>query len=136
VTTQWFINKELAFALGMNLAVPRVGSVLNAFFSPMIAASWNRVDNFTLPMNSTVPGAPNNMPTHFTGFGVPVAIWVGFGMCFMSLTCACILAFVVGTEPPTNKETSNQECFDEPSQECSGKYSILITAIPKIYLRK
>lgn len=36
ITTSWFRNKELAFALGLNLAVPRVGSVLNAMLSPAV----------------------------------------------------------------------------------------------------
>lgn len=88
VTTRWFMHKELAFALGLNLAVPRVGSVLNAIVSPAIALAWNRRFN--------------------DGQGVVAASWVGFGMCALSLLSACVLVFYVGTEPPANDQEDLQ----------------------------
>jgi nitrate/nitrite transporter NarK len=65
ITTKWFQHKELAFALGLNLAVPRLGSVLTMVLSPWIAAQSS----------------------------VQVALLVGFGMCVMSTLCAVILVF-------------------------------------------
>lgn len=61
---QWFAGKELAFALGVNLALARVGSVVNDAVSVQIA-------------------------THFP---VQMALWAGFGMCLLS-TCTGLASF-------------------------------------------
>jgi MFS family permease len=53
---QWFAGKELAFALGINLALARVGSVVNDAVSVQIATQ-SPVEN---------------------------ALWVGFGVCLLS----------------------------------------------------
>lgn len=50
---QWFAGKELALALGMNLALARVGSVINDVVSVQVATSY---------------------PVYY-------ALWVGFGVC-------------------------------------------------------
>lgn len=66
ITTVWFRNKELAFALGLNLCISRLGTVLNANISPRVEEAM----------------------------GVPTAIWVGAAACYYSLFCAlglCIL---------------------------------------------
>ncbi|KAJ3372985.1 hypothetical protein HDU91_001667 [Kappamyces sp. JEL0680] len=38
ITSSWFADRELAFALGMNICAGRVGSVLNDLISPWLAA--------------------------------------------------------------------------------------------------
>ncbi|KNE67917.1 hypothetical protein AMAG_12633 [Allomyces macrogynus ATCC 38327] len=63
------INKELAFALGINLCVARLGSVVNAFLTPRLAVD----------------------------FGVPVSVWAGFFFCMMSFIAGILLVFVIGT---------------------------------------
>ena len=37
VTARWFVGRELAFALGFNIAVARLGGVLNNFVEPPIS---------------------------------------------------------------------------------------------------
>lgn len=81
ITTKWFHEKELAFALGFNLALPRVGSLLNYVLSPLIAVN----------------------------FDVPAACWVGFAMCFSSLLCAVIICFWLGVEPPNPNGAGDEE---------------------------
>ncbi|KAJ3348703.1 hypothetical protein GGF32_006044 [Allomyces javanicus] len=69
ITTAWFRNKELAFALGINLCVARLGSVVNAFLTPRLAVD----------------------------FGVPMSVWAGFLFCMMSFIAGILLVFVIGT---------------------------------------
>ncbi|KAJ3369574.1 hypothetical protein GGF31_005091 [Allomyces arbusculus] len=69
ITTAWFRNKELAFALGINLCVARLGSVVNAFLTPRLAVE----------------------------FGVPMSVWSGFLFCMMSFIAGTLLVFVIGT---------------------------------------
>ncbi|KAI8927191.1 major facilitator superfamily domain-containing protein [Entophlyctis helioformis] len=70
ITTAYFRNKELAFALGLNLCISRLGSVVNSVLSPRIAAA---VDT-------------------------PAAVWVGSLMCYMSLGCAALLSCIVAVQ--------------------------------------
>eukprot|EP00551_Chaetoceros_affinis_P008642 CAMPEP_0203682220 /NCGR_PEP_ID=MMETSP0090-20130426/45111_1 /ASSEMBLY_ACC=CAM_ASM_001088 /TAXON_ID=426623 /ORGANISM="Chaetoceros affinis, Strain CCMP159" /LENGTH=579 /DNA_ID=CAMNT_0050551047 /DNA_START=56 /DNA_END=1795 /DNA_ORIENTATION=+ len=63
LTSIWFQGKELALAFGINLAVSRMGSVLNNWISPSIA---------------------NSVST-------PFAIWFGVGMNFVSVMSICII---------------------------------------------
>ncbi|KAJ3078699.1 hypothetical protein HDU99_000423, partial [Rhizoclosmatium hyalinum] len=57
ITTKWFKGKELAFALGINLSVSRLGTVLTDFLSPHLALEVS----------------------------LPSAIWVGFVTCVISM---------------------------------------------------
>lgn len=66
VTTKWFKQKELAFALGLNLAVPRLGSVLNATLTPILAVH----------------------------FGVPASVWMSLVTCILSFFACCALYVV------------------------------------------
>ncbi|KAJ1533217.1 hypothetical protein HK405_000618, partial [Cladochytrium tenue] len=66
MTTKWFKGKELAFALGVNLSVARLGSVLNDFLSPLLGL---RVS-------------------------IPFAIWFGFVTCIVSLLSGLLLNYV------------------------------------------
>ncbi|RUS27622.1 major facilitator superfamily domain-containing protein [Jimgerdemannia flammicorona] len=71
VTTNWFRGKELAFALGINLCVARLGSVANSNVTPWIE--------------------------HIAD--APTAIWYGFLACLASFTASLFLIGCVGTEP-------------------------------------
>lgn len=59
LVTQWFAGKELALAIGLNLSIARVGTVVNNVLSPIIAERWS----------------------------VPGAFWVGCLSCLLSFTC-------------------------------------------------
>ncbi|KAI8833738.1 major facilitator superfamily domain-containing protein [Chytridium lagenaria] len=63
ITSKWFKGKEIAFALGVNLSVARLGSVMNDFISPHLAVSE----------------------------GVPVAIWFGTLTCIISFVAGVVL---------------------------------------------
>ncbi|KAI9141842.1 major facilitator superfamily domain-containing protein [Paraphysoderma sedebokerense] len=75
ITAAWFRQKEMAFALGINLCISRFGSVLNSILSPSIETATN----------------------------VTVAVSVGWIMCILSFISAIVLVFVVGVEPPDNE---------------------------------
>jgi MFS family permease len=59
LVTQWFAGKELALAIGLNLSIARVGTVVNNVLSPIVAERWS----------------------------VPAAFWVGFFSCLLSFCC-------------------------------------------------
>ena len=63
ILEQWFRNKEMALAMALNLAVSRIGSVINNFLSPLIADSA----------------------------GVAVALWFGALVCAGSLACTMVI---------------------------------------------
>ncbi|KAI9359596.1 major facilitator superfamily domain-containing protein [Zopfochytrium polystomum] len=63
LTTKWFKGKELAFALGVNLSVARLGSVFNDFLSPYLGIYVS----------------------------IPFSVWFGFIFCLLSLVCGLIL---------------------------------------------
>ncbi|KAI9356236.1 major facilitator superfamily domain-containing protein [Zopfochytrium polystomum] len=67
VTTSWFKGKELAFALGLNICISRLGSVANAILSPRIAKS----------------------------VGTPAAVWAGTLACYISFLCAVVLCLFI-----------------------------------------
>jgi MFS family permease len=66
IVTVWFKGKELAFALGVNLTVSRLGSVINA---------------------NVTPGVCNN-------HGIGAALFVGFLICVFSLINAIGLVLI------------------------------------------
>jgi hypothetical protein len=63
---QWFSGKELAFALGANLAIARIGSVVNDAISVQVAQA---------------------LPVYW-------AFWVGFGVCLLSLLTAVVTYYL------------------------------------------
>lgn len=67
ITVKYFRGKELALALGINLCVSRLGSVLNDVLTPFI---WSRSDS------------------------VPAAFWGGFVSCVLSLIMAFLLVWL------------------------------------------
>ncbi|KAF8936117.1 hypothetical protein BGZ47_009645 [Haplosporangium gracile] len=66
ITVKYFQGKELAMALGVNLCIARLGSVLNDILTPYI---WSRSN-------------------------VPSAFWGGFVSCIISFMTACLLAWL------------------------------------------
>lgn len=63
-TTSWFRGKELAFALGVNLGIARLGSVLNDYLSPilclqysMAAAMYATMAKFLFKLHCNLGGA-------------------------------------------------------------------------------
>ncbi len=60
---------------------------MNAIVSPWVATAW--------------PVQQVRRDPIAEGQGVPVALWLGFCMCTLSLISALVLAFVIGCEPPT-----------------------------------
>ena len=67
ITTMFFKDKELAFALGMNIAIARLGSVTNSILTPLIVAN----------------------------FGVPAAVWCGTMSCYISTLAVLVLTFIL-----------------------------------------
>lgn len=63
LVASWFENSELALALGINLSVARLGSVINNELSPLVAQAS----------------------------GVSMALWVGFAMCVVSFFSMVLL---------------------------------------------
>ncbi|KAI9341945.1 major facilitator superfamily domain-containing protein [Obelidium mucronatum] len=86
ITTKWFKGKELAFALGVNLSVSRLGTVLTDFLSPHLAI----------------------------GGSVPSAIWAGFITCVISLLCGVALNAVdeYGTNAAQDAFASTYELIE------------------------
>lgn len=62
----WFKGKEVAFAMGLNLSVSRMGSVINDYLSPYI----------------------------YTNYSLPDVLWVGFVACVVSLLAAIFLVVI------------------------------------------
>lgn len=69
IVAEWFKGKELAFALGVQLSIARVGSVVNDVVSPYLASEWEAHD---LP-------------------GVPQTLFFGTFICAASVACALII---------------------------------------------
>ncbi|ORZ32373.1 major facilitator superfamily domain-containing protein, partial [Catenaria anguillulae PL171] len=65
ITTKWFRGSELALAIGVNLSVARLGSVINDFISPALAHRYS----------------------------VPAALWFSFLSCAISFAATCILIY-------------------------------------------
>lgn len=59
LVTQWFEGRELALAIGLNLSIARIGTVVNNILSPIVAERGS----------------------------VPMAFWVGFLSCLASFAC-------------------------------------------------
>ena len=68
IVSLWFQNKELAFALGLNLSIPRIGSGINSLITPRVIEVTNK--------------------SLFAPF------IVGAGICFLSWLSAFILVYM------------------------------------------
>lgn len=67
VVTDWFQDRELALAIGLNLSIARIGTVVNNVVSPWIARRWH---------------------------SVAAAFWVGLASCAISLVCTVATIWV------------------------------------------
>ncbi|KAJ3382414.1 hypothetical protein HDU92_004774 [Lobulomyces angularis] len=106
ITTSWFKNKELAFALGLNLCVARLGSVMNSVMSPRIESSYS----------------------------VPVAIWTGSLMCYLSFFSAFILSCLIAIKKlPEDKEEHEEHIpiLSSLNNELSGHQRLEERASPR-----
>jgi MFS family permease len=81
VTSSYFRGRELAFALGFNLAIARMGSVANDLISPAIALR----------------------------FSVPAAVWVGSVTTFISFLCAIALGWLDWRITKSKYQTSSMQ---------------------------
>ncbi|TYZ68448.1 hypothetical protein PybrP1_004307, partial [[Pythium] brassicae (nom. inval.)] len=64
LVVEWFLNEEIAFAMGLNLSISRLGSVINNELSPLVAEVAS----------------------------VSAALWLGVSMCLISmLSVVCII---------------------------------------------
>lgn len=81
VISLWFKGKELAFALGLNLSVARLGSVINGVVVPSV----------------------------YDQAGLGTALMVGFGICLFSLANACGMAWLDRRAEKKNEERSGAE---------------------------
>eukprot|EP00742_Colponemidia_sp_Colp-10_P008520 GILJ01009232.1.p1 GENE.GILJ01009232.1~~GILJ01009232.1.p1 ORF type:complete len:436 (-),score=60.05 GILJ01009232.1:46-1353(-) len=75
----WFKGKELAFALGLNLSIARLGSVVNDIASPVLARSH----------------------------GVPGALWIGLALCIAAFLCSGLLIYVDSRAESTLKKRNS-----------------------------
>jgi MFS family permease len=66
IVSIWFKGKELAFALGLNLSVARLGSVVNAAIVPSV----------------------------YDTSGLGAALAVGFALCVLGLLCSFGIAYI------------------------------------------
>lgn len=71
LVTEWFLGQELGLAIGLNLSVARIGTVVNNNLSPRIA---------------------NKSPT--AGGGVPGACWAGLVSCLFSFACTLTCIYI------------------------------------------
>ena len=70
IVSKWFKGKELSMALGLNISVSRLGSVINGLILPQI---YNKTS-----------AASNDKALGY-------ALLVGFLICIFSLACALLL---------------------------------------------
>jgi len=67
IVAKWFKGKELSMAMGFNLSISRLGSVINGFVVPQIYNDDNHDK-------------------------LGIALFVGLGVCIFSLVCAILLS--------------------------------------------
>jgi MFS family permease len=81
IISAWFKGKEMAFALGLNLSIARLGSVINGIIVPQI----------------------------YDQSGLGMALGVGFIICIFSLACAFGMAILDRRAESKNKEDNRRE---------------------------
>ncbi|KAF9956916.1 hypothetical protein BGZ70_009707 [Mortierella alpina] len=96
ITVKYFRGKELAMALGINLCVSRLGSVVNDILTPYI---WSKSD-------------------------VPTAFWGGFVSCTLSFMTACLLVWMDRRFSPTLGEFTQLPMTTTATNDSSIRFSI------------
>ncbi|KAF9962677.1 hypothetical protein BGZ70_007998 [Mortierella alpina] len=117
ITVKYFRGKELALALGINLCVSRLGSVLNDILTPFI---WSRSGS------------------------VPAAFWGGFVSCLLSLITAFLLVWLdwrfgsnVGAGPlPPLDRTRPSSCLIDPRLSIEGTGTVPATTPATMMMRR
>lgn len=79
LVTEWFLGRELGLALGLNLSIARIGTVVNNNLSPRIA-----------------------QVSQAHGGGVPGACWIGLVSCMFSLGCTLLCIAIDMLYRPTD----------------------------------
>lgn len=93
LVTHWFEGRELALAIGLNLSIARIGTVVNNVLSPLIAERYS----------------------------VPAAFWVGFWSCLLSLLCtAATVILDTMYRRETSGILSRESCGDGVDEPRSG----------------
>ncbi|KXS14105.1 MFS general substrate transporter [Gonapodya prolifera JEL478] len=83
--TKHFAGRELAFAMGLNLSIGRLGSVANDLVSPWVAVHWS----------------------------LPGAIWLGTLTVAVSFACACGLAYLDAAGEEDEEEDDDDDKGEE-----------------------
>ncbi|CAO3569758.1 unnamed protein product [Mortierella alpina] len=96
ITVKYFRGKELAMALGINLCVSRLGSVVNDILTPYI---WSKSD-------------------------VPTAFWGGFVSCTLSFLTACLLVWMDRRFSPTSGEFTQLPMTSTTTNHGNIRFSI------------
>ena len=100
LVTEWFVGRELALALGMNLSVARVGTIVNNISSAWIYERW----------------------------GIRTAVWVGFAMCVVSMLCSLCTIILTSCARDTLKQrhTNHPEDFLSKSSMIRRPFWLLL----------
>ena len=85
ITSDWFEGKDIAFAMGVGLAISRLGSIFNNLTSPKVANSG----------------------------GIAAAFWIGAVILFSSLFAAALLILVDGRATKKLKQLGGAEASAE-----------------------
>lgn len=95
IISMWFKGSELAFAVGINLSVSRLGSVLNSMI----------------------------VPTLYMTYGLAPALFLGFLICVFSLFNAFGLAYIDKKAEDSNPNGGRAQVSDEDKFKWSDIYS-------------
>lgn len=118
MTTTWFKGKELSFALGINLAMARMGeferesgeekplfSLSNQPIKPILV-SGSVLNDFLSPL----------LGIHHS---IPFAMWIGFLTCVASFLCSCYLGYIDSKYDPINGMKRIPSCVPSSSSSSS-----------------
>ena len=95
IVSAWFKGKELAFALGVNMSISRLGSVANAAIVPAV----------------------------YDQSGLGNALMVGFAICIFSLINACGLVYIDKKAEKENPNAESAQLSAEDQFKWSDLYS-------------
>jgi nitrate/nitrite transporter NarK len=90
LVTEWFLGRELGLAIGLNLSIARIGTVVNNNISPRIA--HDRL------------GA---------GGGVPGACWAGLISCLFSFACTLACIYLDALYRPVEQISAAEDLEDK-----------------------
>jgi len=100
----WFRGKEIAFAMGINLSISRVGSVVNDNVSPAAYKAWS----------------------------LAAAIWVGFFICCVSLCATITLVCIDRYARVKTKEIEERQKLLDPTADLTIQANTAEENKPKV----